>query len=131
MIKRIKGAFKRWLETGIPAKDAHLYEDDVIDTSPMQYRTKSTRGRMMARSENEVFVFEGPNGTFSVYQDFEDLTIWTVEQIHHDAEDTSAGHFMSKANAIHAARKWAGEPEEPTHPVPNRRAAIAHSRAKA
>jgi hypothetical protein len=129
MIKRIKGAFKRWLETGIPAKDAHLYEDDVIDTSPMQYRTKQ-RPKDGQLNQRELLVFSGKDGTFSVFQDFDDLTIWTVEQIHFEAEDTSAGHFMSKANAIHAARKWAGE-EVPTHPVPNRRAAIAHSRAKA
>ncbi len=95
----------------------------------MQYRTKQ-RPKDGHLNQREVSIFKGKDGTFSVFQDFDDLTIWTVEQIHHDAEDTSAGHFMSKTNAMHAARKWAGEPEVPTHPVPNRRAAIAHTKAK-
>ena len=93
-----------------------------------RHERKIARKELLEDEDATTHIFKGPNGTFSVYQDFDDLTIWTVEQVFHDAEDTSAGHFMSKTNAMHAARKWAGEPEVPTHPVPNRRAAIAHSR---
>jgi hypothetical protein len=94
----------------------------------------------------DVTVFRGPNGVFSVSQD-EDL--WSVEKITGDGEltcsygvtsiktifprsptDSHEGLFDRRDKAIKAARKWAGVVVEPTHPVPNRRAAIAHAKAQ-
>ncbi len=135
MIEKLKRRFNDWLNSGIPAKDAHLM-DDVIDTSPMQYKTK----RLC-----DVTCFRGPNGVFSVSQD-EDL--WVVDKVQlggvfpqadqtniktifpRDPGDKLAGTFLSSENAMKAARNWAGVVVEPTHPVPNRRAAIAHTKAK-
>ncbi len=104
----------------------------------------------------DVTVFKGPNGVFSVAQDGD---LWSVEKTP-DARDNSfnkreslspgrtsfktrfpiapndehAGSFDRRDKAIKAAKKWSGLwshlDTPPVHPVPNRRAAIAHTKAK-
>jgi hypothetical protein len=95
----------------------------------------------------DVVVFKGPDGMFSVS---EDGKLWSVEQntdellkethsfgqtmyrtIHpRSPADEHEGLFASKEKAMSAAEKWAGVNPPPFHPVPNRRAAIAHTKAK-
>ncbi len=93
----------------------------------------------------DVTRFRGPNGAFSVSQDGD---LWVVDKgqprgvfpqadqtniktiFPRDPGDTHAGTFLGRTNAMDAARNWAGAEVEPIHPIPNRRAAIAHSRAK-
>ncbi len=133
MIKSI-GYFFKWLVT-------HL--DTVVQD---KYWAEA---RPVGRKEKplcDVTCFRGPDGVYSVSQDG---NLWVVELSTKDWErsfphgsssirtrhprdpgDKRKGTFFSRTNAMHAARKWAGVVSEPTHPVPNRRAAIAHSRSK-
>jgi hypothetical protein len=102
-----------------------------------------------------VTVFKGTGGAYQVLEEqnltvVDGDTLWMVDKIVEDCEiiyedgeshhktihprggtdRNVGGSYKSKVNAMHAARKWAGVPEPMTHPVPNRRAAIAHTRAK-
>jgi hypothetical protein len=94
----------------------------------------------------DVTVFKGPSGT---YQVSEDADIWAVDKIvdglgiayedgesHHQTihprtgvDRNVGGSFKSKVNAMHAARKWADAFVPAPRPIPNRRAAIAHTKA--
>ena len=121
------------------ARENKLWEHSG-ETSPMMYPAQTKRPL------RAVTVFKGPNGVFSVWQDGD---LWSVEKapeyLDHmyssgvtdiktrnpkQESDKHWDSFRSRTNAMHAARKWAGEETTPTHPVPNRRGLVAHSRAK-
>ncbi len=103
-------------------------------------------------------VFKGQDGTFAVSQDGDR---WKIQKIHasfsyvyavysgvsvpeavhpRHVDVEHGGSFSSLTNALHTARKWAGVSimeasstrwNVEDHPVPNRRAAIAHTKALA
>jgi hypothetical protein len=153
MIGKLLDYFWGWLDGNIPAKDAHLM-DDVIDTSPMQYRTNRRPGDH--KDLRDVIVFKGPSGVYQVSQEEsaplgEHHPFWVVDKIvekmeiayndgesHHKTihprsgtDRNVGGSFRKEQVAMDSARKWAGVPELVEHPVPNRRAAIAHTKAQA
>jgi hypothetical protein len=104
----------------------------------------------------DVTVFKGPSGVYQVSQEEsaplgEHHPFWVVDKIvekmeiayndgesHHKTihprsgtDRNVGGSFRKEQVAMDSARKWAGVPELVEHPVPNRRAAIAHTKAQA
>ena len=103
----------------------------------------------------DVTVFKGPGGVYFVSEEKssplgELHPFWMVDKVvdamgiayedgeshHKDIHPRSGrdrnvgGSFREKHVAMDSARKWAGVPKRVAHPVPDRRAAIAHTKAK-
>ena len=102
-------------------------------------RRRDQREEMKKRTAESIW---GPRGHFNVWQEEGDL--WTVNGVLTDDPareyphqmKSYSGKFMTKDQAVEHAKVLAGiSPFGPegilqTHPVPNRRGLVAHSRAK-
>ena len=102
---------------------------------------------MTKRFPGDVTVFRGPNGVFAVTQS--DSNTWHIEKAPENLEDmyswgetivetlwaktgNSGGYFegpIGRDGALRAAREKAGVDILPTHPLPDRRGLVTHTRA--
>jgi len=106
----------------------------------------ATVGTVPHKDLTDVTVFKGPSGAWTVS---EDRGLWMVDKMvesceiayadgesHHSCihprshkdNERSSGSYRDETKAMNRAREWSGMEIPATHPVPNRRAAIAHSR---